>query len=383
MASADFKIKNFFSGGLESVILSIEEDKDDERDMYFQSVVASIEKIDIQELHICDDCGKTYKTSRGLYRHQKQKHGDIPLTSEENINPSILKNLSEKSATKLAEETYYPDNIISQFKSFVMTISQAEKIHCQFDQVMKKYASDAEKFYPKFYKIVGTITEFGNLSKHAITLIGFELANQVMAYLAKKSCTEENITNSSSFNNKIISKREASIIAYLSGYVFSNIYRKIRNSNLVNSVAAQEKLALLKAGRSEEISDDCYSLVNTKNRGGLWYVNANVIGIFTITENIFREETIGDIRCIDSDQIVNKVMCDGRVKSYYSILQEEAGILVGKETATNLLEQLILLYVQVRSHSLAKKKIELHKLECKAKKARSLRTEMKRSDQGT
>ena len=67
MASADFKIKNFFSGGLESVILSIEEDKDDERDMYFQSVVASIEKIDIQELHICDDCGKTYKTSRGLY----------------------------------------------------------------------------------------------------------------------------------------------------------------------------------------------------------------------------------------------------------------------------------------------------------------------------
>ena len=57
-------------------------------------------------------------------------------------------------------------------------------------------------------------------------------------------------------------------------------------------------------------------------------------------------------------------MCDGRVKSYYSNIQEEAGILVGKETATNLLEQLILLYVQVRSHSLAKQKIELHKLDC-------------------
>ena len=32
MASADFEIKNFFSGRLESVILSIEEDKDDEDD---------------------------------------------------------------------------------------------------------------------------------------------------------------------------------------------------------------------------------------------------------------------------------------------------------------------------------------------------------------
>ena len=41
MASADFEIKNFFSGRLESVILSIEEDKDDE-ERYFQSVVASI-----------------------------------------------------------------------------------------------------------------------------------------------------------------------------------------------------------------------------------------------------------------------------------------------------------------------------------------------------
>ena len=268
MASADFKIKNFFSGGLENVILSIEEDQDDERDIYFQSVVASIEKVDIENLHVCDDCGKTYKTSRGLYRHQKQKHGDIPLTSEVNIiNPSILKSLSEKSATKLAEEMYYPDNITSQFKSFVMNISQAEKIHCQFDQVIKKYGSDAEKCYPKFYKIVGTITEFGNLSKHAITLIGFELANQVMAYLMKP-CIEESSITSGSFNNNI-SKREASIIAYLSGYVFSNIYRKIRNSNLVNSVAAQEKLALLKAGRSEAISDDCYSLVSAKNRGGL------------------------------------------------------------------------------------------------------------------
>ena len=76
----------------------------------------------------------------------------------------------------------------------------------------------------------------------------------------------------------------------------------------------------------------------------MWYVNANVLGIFTITENIFRRETSGDIRCIDSDQIVNKVMCDCRVKSYYSNIQEEAGILVDKETATNLLEQLILLH---------------------------------------
>ena len=83
MASANFNIKNFFTGGLENVILSIEEDKDDERDIYFQSVVTSIEKVDVKDLHICDDCGKTYKTSRGLYRHQEQNHDDIHLLTSE------------------------------------------------------------------------------------------------------------------------------------------------------------------------------------------------------------------------------------------------------------------------------------------------------------
>ena len=51
--------------------------------VYFQSVVTSIEKVDVKDLHICDDCGKTYKTSRGLYRQQEQNHDDIHLLTSE------------------------------------------------------------------------------------------------------------------------------------------------------------------------------------------------------------------------------------------------------------------------------------------------------------
>ena len=69
-------------------------------------------------------------------------------------------------------------------------------------------------------------------------------------------------------------------------------------------------------------------------------------------------------------------MGDGRVKSYYHNVHEEGGILVDKENAINLLEQLVTLYVHVRSHSFAKKKIEMHKMECKVKKVKSLRNKM-------
>ena len=124
-----------------------------------------------------------------------------------------------------------------------------------------------------------------------------------------------------------LNKRERSIIVYLSGYVVSNLYRKIRNSNLWESDASQEKLALLTAGKASEVSNECYELVNAKNQGGLWYANDNVIGIFMVTENIFKIETTGDrVSSIDSTKIVEKVMSDGRVKSYYSNVQEETGI---------------------------------------------------------
>ena len=46
---------------------------------------------------------------------------------------------------------------------------------------------------------------------------------------------------------------------------------------------------MLTAGKeSEGVSEECYDLVNAKNRGGLWYANKNVIGIFTVTENILK-----------------------------------------------------------------------------------------------
>ena len=266
-----------------------------------------------------------------------------------------------------------------ELKCFSLDLSPAEKIYVLFKDVIETYSTHPEKFYPKFYKIVGTLTEFGNLSKNAITLLGFELANQVVCFV--KTSSGLNSNESKNMNAIPLSKRERTIIVYLSGYVISNVYRKIRKSKLWESDTSQEKLALLTAGKeSEGVSEECYDLVNAKNRGGLWYANKNFIEIFTVTENIFKIETSGDgVKFIKSNKIVEKVMGDGKVKSYYRNVQEEAGILVDKENAINLLEQLITLYVHVRSHSFAKKKIEMHKMECKVKKAKSLRTEMKRS----
>lgn len=376
-------VKNYFSGELESVFLNI--DDDEEMDGYMQSLVIDNET---GILFTCDNCDKKYKTTRGLSRHQAAKHGDPNASTSilSKVTPSVIKELSEISAKKVSNESYYPQDILLELKSFNFNLGQAEVIYSLFKDVIETHSKNPEKFYSKFYGIVGDITDFGNLSKNAIIILGFELANQVMCFIKKSLASTSLNSNEGNSNTNIIKEitpREKSIIVYLSGYVISNIYRKIRNSSLWERDESQEKLALLRACKevdTELTSDECYKLVNIKNRGGLWYTNNNVIEIFMKTENVFKIETSEcTLLCIDSNKIVKNVMGDGMVKIYYNNIQEEAGILVDKEIALNLLEQLIMLYVRVRSHSFAKQKIEAYKEECKTKKARSLRTEMKRS----
>ena len=61
------------------------------------------------------------------------------------------------------------------------------------------------------------------------------------------------------------------------------------------------------------------------------------------------------------------------------MLRNQSSEQVSKEVTINLLEHLIALYIRVRIFSLDKDKRELHKIESKKKKMKSLRTEIKKS----
>ena len=139
-----------------------------ERDVYFQAMMTRNEKDDVGALFTCDNCGKVYKTTRGLSRHQTTKHGDadgIIYSQLPKLNPVVIKELSERSADKVSKEEYYPENILMELKSFNLDLNQAEKFYMLFKDVIYMYSNNPEKFYPKFYRIVGNLTEFGNLSK--------------------------------------------------------------------------------------------------------------------------------------------------------------------------------------------------------------------------
>ena len=102
-------IRNYFTGDLDTVLLSINEDVEDERDVYFQAMMARNGKDDVGALLTRDNCGKVYKTTRRLSRHQTTKHGDgdsIIYSQLPKLNPVVIKELSEKSAEKVSKEEY-------------------------------------------------------------------------------------------------------------------------------------------------------------------------------------------------------------------------------------------------------------------------------------
>ena len=74
-------------------------------------------------------------------------------------------------------------------------------------------------------------------------------------------------------------------------------------------------------------------------------------------------------------------MQDPNLLQFYENLCSKAGIKIDEEISFNLLENLLGLFVRVRSHTYARNIKERHKLKVKEVKKHSLRTELKKKTQ--
>ena len=244
-----------------------------------------------------------------------------------------------------------------------------------FVDVISNNVFDAEKFFPKFYKIVTQLDAFCGLTKDSSTVVGFELANHVLAKY-KKSLSSVSTTSIS--EDCDLSEREVAVVVYIAGYVFGQLYRRIRKSKLWESDLCQQKLALFKAGKIESVdSDDRYRLVKCRDRGGLWYVD-DVINIFIKTEKNFKLETRNFTQKIDFEKIVKTVINVDHVQTSIKNIEAMCDVSVDSEALQNFLNLIVLQYVRVRAHSFANDQVQKHKQKFKLSKTKGLRTELKR-----
>lgn len=401
-------MEDFVAGDdLDAIFNVIEEDllfENHEFITEMDDMVGEIAEVQPASGFTCDRCPKICKTKRGLTRHANAKHRNTEtysssffssssstttaaksITAEALLHPLYFKQYVQKSATKLASDECYSEKTRKEFINYQVTLDDANFTYQYVRDVIKKFKGNAEKFYPSFYKCVSSDDiVFKNLSRRSSVILGFEVANHVLAHLTDSAAKENTVDFSSQIS---FSDKERNIIQYLCGYVFGTFYRRIRRSKSCQSIFGIQCLDLLLAGKSSEnLSDDKSVLVHAKDRGGLWIVTPEVYEIFSLVEQHFRKSTFTISKNIDSKKMVSELLKNASVLCNYNKLRNKTNEKVSKEVALNMLEHLIMLYIRVRIFSLVKDKCETHKIVSKKKKARSLRTEIKKSssslDQG-
>ena len=140
-------------------------------------------------------------------------------------------------------------------------------------------------------------------------------------------------------------------------------------------------LSFLVAGKcvSETIPLPEHRHVNVLNRGGLWKVNEDVIAIFSVVEAYFLSSTKKLQNKIVSKDIVNALTENCMVLQSFAKVRRSSPDNIKKEIAFNLLEDLLRLYIRVRTFSFVKDKVQAFKIRNSKTKSRSLRTGMKQS----
>lgn len=364
-------------------------DNDCEFNLEIDAVVSEISMVSIDDQSfVCTLCKKVYKTKRGLIRHTKTKHA-AECSSTNNAPPSEklttlkLKNIIEKSAVIVSSDLCLPSSKRLLFENFSLSDEELDVLIVKLKPVVNKFSGDREKFYAEFYGLLIKNllpSKFDNISISNILMT--EVANHILVYLLND---EEHTTSPSLYSSKQvngISDKENKCLQYISGYIVRKLHNKFRMSDGYKSNEFNiQCVSILKSVKIE--SDESQTLVNARDRGGLWRVNRNMQEIFLQCECIFRSQTSHFSTKLVCSELVDAMLKNSVILSNYRSICHAIEPKVSKEISFNLLEQMLTLFVRVRTFSFAKDIREKHKAIKRSVKKRSLRTEIKQSSSST
>jgi Fe-S-cluster containining protein len=342
----------------------------------------------------CSFCGKKCKSKSGLTRHKSAKHarheGSMSSASIKrddnhnifNINDFIT--LVNQSCKSLEKDTCYAESVRESFKAYVFKIAGEEDKE-RFSQVKKLYSfvrkGKVEKFYAKYFASVVSIASeyFPQLPFQSSVLLATRLADKIASFKKDSNCK---MTSEHKSTASVLNEKEKAALQYLGGYVLFNLHKRIRKSKTWMTNSKQQVLAVLQAGKQINDCETAQALVDCVNRGGLWKISQTVEQIFTIAEINFKNVTTESeepITKISKTDIVDNLEKNPKVDSLFQEWVSSTDLEISKDVSKDILHQVLLLYIKVRSFSFAKDVINKHKSQQKSSKSKALRKEIKNS----
>lgn len=313
-----------------------------------------------------------------MTRHATAKHGlKNDIKPDMKLDIKTIKTLLMETQNTLCENKCFPEHLREKIKNY--SSNPTEDLMCILNKVYGCLvkSKDGDAYYSSFYSIVvlNASAYLPELERPASTLLAQKLADKLFHYFKKPEET-------SSIKVPSVTEKEMGGLQYLAGYVVKKMLNKTLQGKNYKSVKNQATAKILQ----HATIDDCESqkLIDCLNRGGLTAVSIEFQRIFLKTEMQFRIATTNQnhLKSIDVKSITNVLMQDTEVISYYNSVVDTSGVKnFQDENKENLLENMIQLYLRVRSFSLARDIVGKHKLASKQKRTKALRKDIKKSSE--
>ena len=337
---------------------------------------------------MCTLCSKKCKSLSGLKRHMTCKHKDELEDKETEciegeqckFTADLLGKMVDEVKQRIVNNKVFSKTIREELMAYLFTNLAEEST--EFVQLLKIYQQlmkkkNQEQFYAKFYSTVplNSCTYFTGLSRNSATLLSTKLADVMLAYSKEKA-----VITVKNFKFELTEKEKAGL-QYIGGYVLHKLHNKNIKSNLSDSKATQQAVALLKAGKeANQAMQDYQKLTTTLNRGGLWSITKPAQTIFTRTEKHFRYFTTDyPLTRIDINEIREKSACDSEVLTAFNCMKAVTELKLDDKIAKDVLQSIIHLYIRVRCFSFSKDVIQKYKLQTKLVKEKALRKQISRA----
>ena len=379
---SEYENKNEASIGRLEEVDSSDDDSDDSFNLLFSVLVAETETNEIENefneavMEIegtksfeCEICGKICKSKGGLTKHTNSKHADPDVTHKNNLDKDTVDGFVEAIKARIIDEGLYDNKTTTALKAVKTTEALFTALLPIYETFCKKKNQD--KLLETFYGLIPRSGELLKCDDYRIAnLILIQLPDFLVGFY--KTST---IKITQDDTPATLEPAERGPLSYIAGYIVSKLVHKNRTKKGQSNAEIQ---ALLQVMKSTETAN---TFISARTRGGLICPCDDLIHIVEVAELSFRSEIskIKDtLRSIPTECICNSVLESPVVKSLWENIVLSSGVESSSATPKLCLENIINLYLKVRSFSYAKDYIAKYKIKEKQTKTKALRKDLKR-----
>ena len=331
----------------------------------------------------CAKCEKVCKSKGGLTRHTNAKHNEI-TAEQASIEldlfcPDTVASIVESIKAQIFREKLYGSDMNDSIKAASSSQALFNALFPLYAKFCRKKSQD--QLVESFFALMPQSTRLLNCEDYkAANLIMIHIPDHLVGFYNINRGRTDRIeaaqtSEASQPNTQSVDKAERGPLSYVAGYVVSKLFQ---TSKRKNGEHKEELNSLLQSMKSSGTS----SFIASRTRGGLVNPSENLVGILEEAEKTFRQQVCESkltLRNIPVETICNLALKSPKVKSLWENIVLTAGVNTTGQTQKLCLENLIKLYLKVRSFSYARDYLNKHKIKEKKTRQKALRKDLKRS----